>query len=285
LETMLASSSREVYIGGDRPTVLIGERINPTGKKWLQEALKAGDLELLRREAAAQNEAGAQVLDVNVGVHGIDEKEMLPRVIEAVMDVVDLPLCIDCTNPEALEAALAAYRGKALINSVTGEEDSLAEILPLVKKYGAAVVGLVQDDEGIPNNAQRRLEIARKIVRGAEEAGVPREDVIIDCLVSSIGTDGASGAAVLEAIRAVREQLDVNVTLGLSNISFGLPNRDLINGVFVAMAVLGGATCLIVDAEKAQPYVLAADLLMGKDKHARRYLADYRGRIKKGPES
>jgi 5-methyltetrahydrofolate--homocysteine methyltransferase len=278
LETMLSSASREVYIGGSRPTVLIGERINPTGKKWLQEALQTGDLEVVRREAVAQEEAGAQVLDINAGAHGIDEADMLPRIVEIIMDTVDLPLCIDCTVPETLQAALEVYGGKALINSVTGEERSLADILPLVKKYGAAVVGLVQDDAGIPNDGERRIEIAHNIVRRAEEAGIPREDVIIDCLVSSLGADTSCGAAVLQAIQGVREELGVNITLGLSNISFGLPDRDLINGAFATMAVLAGATCLIANAAKTRPYVLAADLVMGKDNYARRFLADFRSR-------
>jgi len=281
METILSTPSHEVRIGGGRPTVIIGERINPTGKKWLQEALKAGDLEVVRREAAAQAEAGAEVLDLHVGGFGLDEATILPRVMEAVLETVDLPLCLDCTDPRALEEALKACPGKALVNSVTGEERSLAEILPVVKRYGAAVVGLVQDDEGIPKDADRRLEIARKIVSRAGEAGIPREDVIIDCLVFSVGADTASGAAVLEAVSRVRRELQVNVVLGLSNISFGLPDRGLVNGTFAAMAVLAGATCLIADAAAVRPYVLAADLIMGRDRHARRFLSDYRRRAGK----
>ncbi|MDD5667055.1 MAG: dihydropteroate synthase [Actinomycetota bacterium] len=278
METMLSSASREVVVGGERPTVLIGERINPSGKKWLKEALMKDDLDVVRREAVAQAEAGADVLDVNVGVFGIDEKAMLPRVVETVMGAVDLPLCIDTTDSAALQAALEAYDGKPLVNSVTGEEASLSSVLPLVKEYGAAVVGLVQDDEGIPKDAVRRFQIAEKILRRAEDAGIPRQDVIIDCLVFSVGSDTSSGSQVLEAIRRVRGELGLNVTLGLSNISFGLPDRDLINGAFAAMAVLAGAGCLIVDVEKVRPCVLAADLVAGKDSHARRYLADYRRR-------
>ena len=258
--------------------MLIGERINPSGKKWLKEALMKDDLDVVRREAVAQAEAGADVLDVNVGVFGIDEKAMLPRVVETVMGAVDLPLCIDTTDSAALQAALEAYDGKPLVNSVTGEEASLSSVLPLVKEYGAAVVGLVQDDEGIPKDAVRRFQIAEKILRRAEDAGIPRQDVIIDCLVFSVGSDTSSGSQVLEAIRRVRGELGLNVTLGLSNISFGLPDRDLINGAFAAMAVLAGAGCLIVDVEKVRPCVLAADLVAGKDSHARRYLADYRRR-------
>jgi len=258
--------------------VLIGERINPTGKKWLQDALKAEDMEVVRREAMAQAEAGADVLDVNVGVFGVEESVLLPRVVEAVMGAVDLPLCIDTTDPAALEAALDVYKGKPLVNSVTGEESRLEAVLPLVKKYGAAVVGLVQDDEGIPKDAERRFQIADKIVQHAGEAGIPREDVIIDCLVLSLGSDTSTGISVLEAIRRVREELGVNVTLGASNISFGLPDRDVLNGAFMAMAVRSGATCMIVDVARVRPYILAADLVMGKDNYARRYIADYRKR-------
>jgi 5-methyltetrahydrofolate--homocysteine methyltransferase len=278
VDTLLSSSSREVLIGAERPTVLIGERINPTGKKWLQDALKAEDMEVVRREAMAQAEAGADVLDVNVGVFGVEESVLLPRVVEAVMGAVDLPLCIDTTDPAALEAALDVYKGKPLVNSVTGEESRLEAVLPLVKKYGAAVVGLVQDDEGIPKDAERRFQIADKIVQHAGEAGIPREDVIIDCLVLSLGSDTSTGISVLEAIRRVREELGVNVTLGASNISFGLPDRDVLNGAFMAMAVRSGATCMIVDVARVRPYILAADLVMGKDNYARRYIADYRKR-------
>lgn len=281
METSISGPSREVRIGDSLPTVIIGERINPTGKRWLQEALRVGDMDAVRKEAAAQAEAGADVLDVHVGGFGLDEASLLPRAVEAVLETVDLPLCLDCTDPRALEAALKSYPGKALVNSVTGEERSLAEILPVVKRHGAAVVGLVQDDEGIPRDADRRVEIARRIVERASQEGIPPEDVVIDCLVFSAGADAASGAAVLEAVSRVRRELGVNVVLGLSNISFGLPDRGLVNGTFAAMAVLAGATCLIADAAAVRPYVLAADLVMGKDRHARRFLADYRRRAGK----
>jgi len=281
METVISSPSRQVRMGDGLPTVIIGERINPTGKKWLQEALKAGDLDVVRREATAQAEAGADVLDIHVGGFGLDEADLLPRAVQAVLQAVDLPLCLDCTDPRALEAALEVYPGKALVNSVTGEERSLSEILPVVKRHGAAVVGLVQDDEGIPRDADRRVEIARRIVERAGEEGIPLEDVVIDCLVFSVGADATSGAAVLEAVSRVRCELGVNVVLGLSNVSFGLPDRGLVNGVFAAMAVLAGATCLIADAAAVRHYVLAAVLVMGKDRHARRFLADYRRRAGK----
>jgi 5-methyltetrahydrofolate--homocysteine methyltransferase len=278
METIVSSRGREVIIAGDRPTVLIGERINPAGKKKLAEALKRGDLDIVRSEALAQAQAGADILDVCVSTFGVDEVELLPRAVKAVMETVDIPLCIDTTNPAALEAALKVYRGKALVNSVSGEEQSLARVLPLVKRYGAAVVGLVQDDEGIPKNAERRVAVARKIIERAEKGGIAREDIVIDCLASSVGADTESGAAVVEAIGRIRAELGVNITLGASNVSFGLPQREVINSSFVAIAIAAGATCLIVDVAKVRPVVLAADLVLARDKRARRYIEAYRER-------
>jgi 5-methyltetrahydrofolate--homocysteine methyltransferase len=278
METMVSSRGREVIIAGDRPTVLIGERINPAGKKRLAEALKRGDLDIVRSEALAQAQAGADILDVCVSTFGVDEVELLPRAVRAVMETVDIPLCIDTTNPAALEAALKVYKGKALVNSVSGEEPSLARVLPLVKRYGAAVVGLVQDDEGIPKNAERRVAVARKIIERAEKRGIAREDIVIDCLASSVGADTESGAAVVEAIGRIRAELGVNITLGASNVSFGLPQREVINSSFVAIAIAAGATCLIVDVARVRPVVLAADLVLARDRRARRYIEAYRER-------
>jgi 5-methyltetrahydrofolate--homocysteine methyltransferase len=278
MQTRVASLKKEVIIGDNQPTVLIGERINPAGKKKLAESLKAGDLEIVRREALAQVQAGADILDVNVGTFGVDEVTLLPRAVQAVMDTVDVPLCIDSNNLAALEAATKIYKGKPLINSVTGEERSLARVLPLVKEYKAAVVGLVQDDEGIPKDARRRVSIARKIVERAEAVGISRENIVIDCLAFAVGADTSSGLAVMEAIRAIKAELGVNMTLGASNISFGLPDRELINNAFVAMAIAAGLTCLITDAAKVRSTVLATDLVLGRDKHARRYIGAYRQR-------
>ncbi len=280
METRVSSPGREVVIGDNQPTVLIGERINPTGKKKLAEGLKAGDLEIVRSEAVAQVQAGADILDVNVGTFGVDEAALLPRAVQAVMDIVDVPLCIDSNNLAALEAAVRIYKGKPLVNSVTGEERSLTRVLPLVREYGAAVIGLVQDDEGIPRDAGRRVGIARKIVNRAEAIGIDRKDVIIDCLAFAVGADTNSGLAVMEAIRTIRAELGVNMTLGASNISFGLPDRELINNAFVAMAIAAGITCLITDAAKVRSTVVAADLILGRDKHARRYIETYRQRPK-----
>jgi len=280
METRVSSSSKEVIIGDEQPTVLIGERINPTGKKKLAEALKAGDLEIVRQEALAQTQAGADIIDVNVGTFGVDEVALLPKAVQAVMETVDTPLCLDSSNLDALEAALKVYKGKPLVNSVSGEEHSLKRVLPLIKEYGAAVVGLVQDDDGIPKDAEGRVRVAHKIVERAEAAGIPRENLVIDCLAFAVGAEPASGAAVIEAIRRIKAELGVNMTMGASNISFGLPDRELLNNAFVALATATGATCLIVDAAKVRPIILAADLVLGRDKRARRYIEAYRQRQK-----
>jgi 5-methyltetrahydrofolate--homocysteine methyltransferase len=278
METKVSSPGKEVIIGDNQPTVLIGERINPAGKRKLAEALKMGDLEIVRKEALAQVEAGADILDVNVATFGVDEAALLPRAVQAVMGVVDVPLCIDSNNPVALEAAMKIYKGKPLVNSVTGEERSLATVLPMVRKYGTAVVGLVQDDEGIPKDTKRRVSVAHKIVRRAEALGIGAENIVVDCLAFAVGADTSSGLAVIEAIRSIKTELGVNMTLGASNISFGLPDRELLNNAFVAMAIAAGVTCLITDAAKVGPAVMATDLILGRDKHARRYVGAYRQR-------
>jgi len=282
METRVSSATKEVVIGDQRPTVLIGERINPTGKKTLAESLKAGNLEVVRREALAQAQAGADILDINVSTFGVDEVALLPKAVRVVMDTVDIPLCLDSTNPKALEAALQVYKGKPLINSVTGEEQSLAKVLPLVKEYGATVIGLVQDEEGTPKNSERRVAIAHKLVERAEAIGISRGDIIIDCLAFAVGADTNSGLAVIEAIHRLKAELGVNLTLGASNISFGLPDRELLNNAFLAIAIAAGVTCPIVDVAKARPAVLAVDLALGRDEFAMRYIKDYRQRLADG---
>jgi len=278
METKISSATKEVVIGDERPTVLIGERINPTGKKKLVEALQAGNLEIVCREAIAQVQAGADILDVNVGTTGVDEVALLPQAVQAVMGIVDVPLCLDSANPEALEAALKVYKGKPLINSVTGEGHSLAEVLPLVKKYGAAVIGLVQDEEGVPSNSERRVDIAHKIVARAASLGIPGEDIIIDCLALTVSADTTAGLVTLETVRKVKSELGVNMTLGASNFSFGLPDRHLVSTTFLAMAIAAGVNCPIVDVAKARPVVLATDLALGRDEYAMRYIKAYRQR-------
>ena len=280
METRITSASKEVIIGEGRPTVLIGERINPSGRKKLSEALKAGELEIIGSEAKAQVEAGADIIDVNVGAFGVDEVDVLPRAVKIAMKAVDAPLCIDSSSPDALVAALKVYKGKPLVNSVNGEEKSLAKILPVIKEYGAAVVGLTQDDEGIPAGADRRVAIAHKIVERAGKIGIPPEDIVIDCLAFAVGADTNSGLVTLETIRRVKAELGVNMTLGASNISFGLPDRNLINCAFIAVVIAAGVTSPIVNVAKVRPSVLAADLVLAQDKRARRYIEAYRQRPK-----
>jgi len=286
LDTILVGTGKKVIIGDDRPTVLIGERINPTGKKKLSAALGEGDLSVVHKEALAQVEAGADVLDVNVGAAGVDEVDLLPKAVKLVMETVNVPLCIDTANIEAMAAALAVHKelapeGKPLINSINGEEERLQSVLPLVAEYGAAVIGLCMDDDGIPDEPERRLAVATKIVERAGALGVPPEDIVLDCLALTVGADSKAGWKTLETIRLVKQELGVNITLGASNVSFGLPARDTINGIFIAMAIQNGMTCAIVNAEHVRSFILAADLSLGRDEYAMRYIKAFRKRRKK----
>lgn len=278
METRVTSSTKEVIIGDNRPIVLIGERINPSGNKRLAEALRTGNLEVVRNEALAQVQAGADIIDINVSTFGVDEVTLLPRAVQAVMNAVQVPLCIDSANPAALEAALKIYKGKPLINSVTGEEHSLGKVLPLVKEYRATVIGLVQDDEGVPKGKERRVSIAHKLVARAESVGISREDILIDCLACAVGADTSSGPEVIKAISQVKAELGVNQTLGASNVSFGLPDRESLNNAFIALVIGAGVTCLITDVAKSRSVTRAVDLLFGRDKLARRYIEAYRQR-------
>ena len=280
METKVSSATKEVVISDSRPTVLIGERLNPTGKAKLTAALQAGDMQVVQAEALAQVQAGADVLDVNVGAPGVDEVSLLPRAVQAVMEVVDVPLCLDSHNVKALEAALKVYRGKPLVNSVSGEERSMSDLLPLIKERGAVVVGLTMDEKGIPGDAEGRADIARRIVRRAEALGIPREDVVIDCLAMAVGVDSRAGLVTLETIRRVKAELGVNMTFGGSNISFGMPDRPLLNGAFMAMAIAAGITCPIVNVSQIRSAILAIDLVLGRDRHAARYIKAYRQRQK-----
>ncbi|MBW1786231.1 MAG: dihydropteroate synthase, partial [Deltaproteobacteria bacterium] len=279
-QTVIRSAARSVAIGPDLPLTIIGERINPTGRKKLAKALEEGDLGMVQSEALKQVEEGAHVLDVNVGVSGIDEPAVLKAAIAAIGKVTDVPLCIDSALPEALEAGLEAYKGKALVNSVNGEAHKLEQILPLVKKHGAAVIGLTMDDEGIPKKAEKRLDIARRIVERAEAMGIPREDVIIDPLAMAISADHRSALETLKAFQLIRDELGVNQTLGLSNISFGLPERASINAGFLAMAVLSGLTCPIVDptSPEMRKALQISDMLLGKDEFCMNYITLMGGR-------
>lgn len=287
METVLRGSGRQVVIGDGRPTVILGERINPTGKKRLAAALLAGDLEVVRQEALAQVEAGADILDVNVGAAGVDEVELLPRAVRLVLETVPVPVAIDTANGQALQAALAVHYelnpgGRPLVNSVNGEEASLARVLPLVAGYGTAVIGLCMDDNGIPPTPEGRLAVAKKIVGRAQEHGISPADILIDCLALTVGADSQAARVTLEAMRLVKAELGVNLALGASNVSYGLPERETINSVFLAMAIAHGLNCPIVDAARMQPSILAADLLLGRDAYAARYLKAYRKRQKSG---
>ena len=280
MESRVSSATKEVVISDSHPTVLIGERLNPTGKAKLAAALQAGDMQVVQAEALAQVQAGADVLDVNVGVPGVDEVSLLPRAVQAVMEVVDVPLCLDSHNVKALEAALKVYRGKPLVNSVNGEERLMSDLLPLIKERGAVVVGLTMDEKGIPGDAEGRADIARRIVRRAEALGIPLEDVVIDCLAMAIGVDSRAGMVTLETIRRVKAELGVNMTFGGSNISFGMPDRQLLNGAFLAVAIAAGITCPIVNVSQIRSAILAIDLALGRDRHAARYIKAYRQRQK-----
>ena len=279
MKTGVSGISKEVWITDRGPTVLIGERINPSGRKRLAEALRNGDFDLIVNEAVAQVEAGADILDVNAACPGVDEIAVLPKVLEKVMASVDVPLCIDFNHPGALREALKVYKGKPIVNSVTGEENSLNAILPLVKEYGTAVIGLTIDEKGIPKEANQRVAVAHKILQRARSFGIPAEDVIIDCLALTVGADTHAGLVTLDAVRKVNTELGVNQTLGASNISFGLPERHLINQTFLTLAISSGVTCPTVDADKVRPAVLCIDLLLGRDRFAQRYLRSFRERM------
>jgi len=280
LTTIIASKTKKVFISRDRPCVIIGECINPTGRKKLQTALKEGNFDIVRRDAIAQVEAGAGILDINVGVPGGDEATLLTKAIQTVREVTDAPLCIDTADPEALEEALKIYDGKALVNSVTGEERRLKSVLPLVKEYSAAVIGLCMDDEGIPPTADGRLAVAKKIIERAGRLGIPAEDVVIDPLVLTVGSDYLAGRIALDATKMIVKEFGVNIAMGVSNISFGMPDRGALNATFIAMAVRAGLTCPIANPlhEGVVKAILAADLFMGRDEYGVRWIKAYRQR-------
>jgi 5-methyltetrahydrofolate--homocysteine methyltransferase len=279
METVISSASKTVVIGPERPFVIIGERINPTGRKLLTKQMMAMNMDLVRRDALRQAEAGAHLLDVNAGVPDDDvEPEILRAAVRAVQEVVDVPLSIDSSVIEALEAGLGAYEGRALVNSVTGEDERLEAILPLVKEHGAAVVGVANDETGISSEPEVRLAVARKIVARAADHGIPPEDVVIDPLVLTVSADDNAALATLETIRLIREQLGVNMTCGASNISFGLPWRVPINTTFLSMAIAAGLTSAITNPlePELRRCVLAADLLMGRDPFSGNFISAYR---------
>lgn len=279
MHTVLRSPSKDVVIGHDRPFCVIGERINPTGRKKFQEQLRAGDLSQIEVDVQAQIDGGADVLDVNMGVPLTDEADLLARAVKLVQSLTDLPLCIDSSVVEALEAGLAAYEGKALVNSVTAEDDRLDQILPLVKRHGAAVIALANDETGIPETPAQRLEITRKIVHVATERyGIPVEDILIDPLAMTVGADTEAVNVTLETIALIRAEFGLNMTMGASNVSFGLPARHTLNAAFLPMAMSHGLTSAIMDARTPAivTSVRAADLLLGHDPWGASWIASYR---------
>lgn len=282
LSTVVSSATQTVTISRGNPTVIIGERINPTGRKVVLQALKDGNFDIVRNDATAQVAAGATVLDVNAGVPGADEVALLQQVMRMVMEVTDVPLCIDTANPAALGAALAAYNGKALVNSVNGEERSLEAVLPLVKEHGAAVIGLCMDDNGIPATPEQRLAVAARIIERAGKLGIGAEDVIIDPLALTMGADSKAGSIALQTIQLVVKEFGVNISMGASNISFGMPDRRFINSTFIAMAIHAGMTCPITNplVPEVAIAILAADLCMGHDDYGMRWIQAYRKRPK-----
>jgi 5-methyltetrahydrofolate--homocysteine methyltransferase len=278
-ETVLSSATREVVIGFDRPFVVIGERINPTGRPKLAEEMRSFRFDTVVADALAQVEAGAHMLDVNAGVPLADEPAILAEAIRRVQAVTDVPLCIDSSVVAALEAGLEAYEGKALVNSVTGEEERLESVLPLVAKHGAAVVGITNDETGISEDPDVRFEVARTIVERAADHGIAREDVVIDPLVMPIGAMASAGTQVFRLVRRLREELRVNTTCGASNISFGLPGRQTLNAAFLPMAIACGLTSAITSPlhTEVRTAILAADVLMGHDAHCATWIAAHGG--------
>lgn len=282
LTTTIRSESQEVLINRDLPTVIIGERLNPTGRKKFQKELKTGNFDTVRRDAVAQVEAGARILDVNAGVPQADEPALLVEMMKIVTEQTDVPLCIDTAKINALDAALKMYKGKALVNSVNGEEEKLETILPLVKEYGAAVIALTMDDEGIPKTLEKRISIAGKIIERAAKIGIPVEDIIIDPLAMSMGADDKAGKLALDSIEGIVREFGVNITMGCSNISFGIPERTYINATFMAMAIRSGLTCPITNPldDQVNMAIVAADLCMGRDEYTSNWINAYRKREK-----
>ena len=279
-ETIVSSANKEVKIGFDEPFVIIGERINPTGRKLLAAEMKSGDFSRVEKDAISQVNAGAHMLDVNAGIPLADEPALLAKAIKIVQAVTDVPLSIDSSIVAALESGLSVYQGKALVNSVTGEEDRLETVLPLVAKYGAAVVAISNDETGISEDPDVRFEVARKIVNRASDYGISHEDVVVDPLVMPIGAINSAGKQIIYLVRRLRNELKVNTTCGASNVSFGLPNRNGINAAFLTMAIGSGLTSAITSPlhPEVMQAILGANVMMGKDPHCSNWISCYRDR-------
>ena len=277
-ETIISSATKEIRIGFDQPFVIIGERINPTGRKMLAKEMAEGDFSRVEKDALAQVAAGAHMLDVNAGIPLADEPGILAETIKLVQSLTDIPLSIDSSIVAALKAGLEVYQGKALLNSVTGEEERLESVLPLVKKYNCAVVAISNDETGISEDPDVRFEVAKKIVERAEDHGIPRADVVVDPLVMPIGAMGTAGVQVMQLVRRLREELKVNTTCGASNVSFGLPNRDGVNAAFLTMAMASGLTSAITNPlhDSIMQAVMGGDVMLGKDSNCANWIRKYR---------
>jgi 5-methyltetrahydrofolate--homocysteine methyltransferase len=278
MQTLLKGRTREVIIDTAGPVVIIGESINPTRRKKLVSTLQANDFGFVMELADSQIKAGADVLDVNVGFPGVDDEKLLPETVKVLQDNFDVPICLDSPNPKAIEAALKVATGKCLINSVNGEEKSLNALLPIAKEYGAAIIGLCMDDDGITHDPEKRLSIAAKIIERALRAGIKAEDVVIDPLAMAVSADPNACLVTLETIRLVHQKLGHNITQGASNISFGLPDRESLNASFMALSILNGLTCPIANPEKITAAVRATDLILGRDDFAVRFVEYFQSR-------
>ena len=283
-KTVVSSATKEVVIGFDQPFVMIGERINPTGRKLLAKEMSKGDFSRVEQDTLAQVAAGAQMLDVNAGIPLADEPKILAETIKLVQSLTDVPLSIDSSIVAALQAGLEVYQGKALLNSVTGEEERLESVLPLVKKYGCAVVAISNDETGISEDPNVRFEVAKKIVYRAKDYGIPSSDIVVDPLVMPIGALNSAGMQVIKLVRRLQEELKVNTTCGASNVSFGLPNRNGINAAFMTMAIASGLTSAITNPlhESVMQAVLGADVMMGNDPNCVRWIKRYRQPVNAG---
>lgn len=277
-QTIISSKTQEIIIDPNQPFVIIGERINPTNRKLLAAEMKVGNLERVEKDAMSQINAGAQILDVNAGVPLADEPKILADSIKLIQSISDVPLCIDSSIVEALKCGLEAYQGKALLNSVTGEEERLETVLPLVKQFGCAVIGISNDDSGISEDINVRFGVAKKIVERAMDYGIPKEDILIDPLVMPIGAINDAGKQVIELIKKLQNELQVNTTCGASNLSFGLPNRHGLNTAFIAMAIANGMPCAITNPleKEIMQSIRGANVVMGHDPECSDWIMNYR---------
>jgi 5-methyltetrahydrofolate--homocysteine methyltransferase len=281
MKTTISSETKTVTIDTAGPMTMIGEKINPTGRKRLAAAITEGNWDYIINLAVTQVEAGADILDVNVGVPGIDEVKTMREVVGIVSDAVDVPLCIDSPNHAAVAAGVEACKGRPLVNSVNGEEVSMQAILPVVKEHDTAVIGLTLDEDGIPETAEARFTVAKKIIERADSLGIPLESIVIDPLVLTVGADSNASRVTLDTIALLTKEYGVNINLGASNVSFGLPDRHTLNQAFLALGMGAGASCAITDVVKLAPTIRGADLLRGRDQHGMRYIKYFRAHAPK----